>query len=48
MSTFFHAPELNHFFVAESESDGVVGCIGLKRHNIDDAELVRMAVSPVG
>jgi succinylglutamate desuccinylase/L-amino acid N-acyltransferase YncA len=34
-----------HFWVAEQQSQ-VVGCVGIKRTCFDEAELVRMAVSP--
>src|ERR1700761_9260726 len=33
------------FWVAEHDALGVIGCIGLKRLNDEDAELVRMSVS---
>lgn len=48
-STFFKdyvtATDGASFWVAESPELGVVGCVGLRRKSLHDAELVRMAVS---
>jgi N-acetylglutamate synthase-like GNAT family acetyltransferase len=43
-NVYLSVPE-NGFWVAEHRDLGVIGCVGLKRLNLEDAELVRMSVS---
>ena len=44
LSTYFNIPS-NYFWVAENVEGNVIGCVGLKRKNSDESELVRMAVA---